>query len=149
MGVPRSIITIYYLICRPFLPNLRTVRLININKVIFYHILESPKFPLEQFLRDLISVRLIVIALYNNGTFVEVEIVFGAFGIRAEYRVLLETSFDEDDVTHWKWDKENRKKARFGATLATSLPKDSFRGLSPERYRYFSRGNKTVAGGFS
>ena len=77
MGVPRSIITIYYLICPPFLPNLWTVRLININKVIFYHILESPKFPLEQFLRDLISVRLIVIALYNNGTFVEVEIVFG------------------------------------------------------------------------
>ena len=152
LGVPRSIITIYYLICPPFLPNLRTVRFININKVIFYRTFEFPKFPLELFLRDFISVRLIVFALYNYGTFVEVEIVFGAFGItrsRAGYRVPLETSFDEDDVTHWKWGKENRKKARFGAILATSLPKDSFRGLSPEIYRNFSRGNKTVAGGSS
>ena len=57
-----------------------------------------------------------VIALYNYATFVEVEIVFWAFGIarfRAEYCVVSETKYD---VTHRKWNKENRKKARFGET---------------------------------
>ena len=79
-----------------------------------------------------------VIALYN--TFVEVEIVFWAFGIakfRAEYCVVSETKYD---VTHRKWGKENHKKARFGATLVTSLPKDRFRGLSPEIYRTLVEG---------
>ena len=44
---------------------------------------------------------------------------------------------------------ENRKEAKFGATMASSSLKDNFRGLSPEIYRNFSRGNKTVAGGSS
>ena len=43
------------------------------------------------------------IAFNKYGTCVETEIVFWAFGIdrfRAEYCVTLETTYDEDDVTH-------------------------------------------------
>lgn len=77
-------------------------------------------------------------AFNDYATFVEIEIVFWAFGIatyRAEYCVTLETIFDEDDVTHYKWEIENRKEARFGAILASSSLKDSFRGFSPEIYK--------------
>ena len=63
---------------------------------------------------------------------------------------LSKTTFDKDDVTHRvKWDKGNRKKARFGAILASSSLKDSFRGLSPEIYKNNRLGNRVVAGGFS
>jgi hypothetical protein len=70
----------------------------------FYRIFEFPKFHLELFLGDFMSVKFKTILLHKYATFVEIEIVFGAFGIirfRAEYRVPLETfPFDEDDVTH-------------------------------------------------
>ena len=53
----------------------------------------------------------------------------------AECGATLETTFDEDDVTHSRWHMENRKEAKFGAILASSPLKDSFRGLSPAIYR--------------
>ena len=78
--------------------------------------------------------------------------MFGAFGpsmCRAEYCVTLEATFGDIDITYEKWDMENRREARFGATLASSSLKDNFRGLSPEIYSDISRGNKTVVGGSS
>ena len=78
-------------------------------------------------------------AFNNYATFVKLEIMFWTYGIArfmAEYCIMLETQFEEDYATHKeKWDLENRKKTRFGAILASSPLKDSFRGLSPEIYR--------------
>ena len=108
-GIPRSIVIIiitiaYHLIYPPFLPDLRTVLLILISEVIFYRIFEFPKLAFEQSLCEFVCCRCcVVIDLYNYATFVEVEIMFGAFGIvrfRAEYCVTLETKIDKDDVTH-------------------------------------------------
>ena len=97
--VPRSIIftiiTSYHLICPPLLPDLRTVRLIRIRKVIFYRIFEFPKLLSEPILQE--SVWWVVIAIYNYATFMEVELVFWAFGIirfRAEYCMVSETKFN-------------------------------------------------------
>jgi hypothetical protein len=103
-----------------------------------YRMSEYPKLPLEPFFHDYTVVWRAVIGFNNYATCMEVEIMIWAFGIakfRAEYFVTLETTFDKDDVAHSKWDMENRKKARFGAILASSPLKDSFRGLSPEIYR--------------
>ena len=106
-GVPRSIIIIiiisYHLICPPFLPDLRTVRFIRISEVKFYCIFEFSKLPFEPFFRDETIPFPAVVAFNNYATYVEVEIMFGAFGIarfRAEYCVTLETTGDEHDVTH-------------------------------------------------
>jgi hypothetical protein len=51
---PSSIIIIisYHLICPPFLPDLRVVRLIHIIEVKFYRIFEFPKLLFEQIFRD-------------------------------------------------------------------------------------------------
>ena len=148
---PRSIINSYRSTCPPFPPDLWTVRTIRIRKI--YHALEYPKLPLEPFFRDYMFVSRAVIGFNNYATRVEKEIVSWAFGInkfRAVYFVTLETTFNEDDVVaHSKWDTENRKKARYGAILASSSLKDSFRGLSPEIYNNDRRGNGTVVGGSS
>jgi len=85
------------------LPDIWPVRLILISEVESYHTFEFPKFPSEPFFRDLIFVIRAVIAFNDYATYVEVEIVLWAFGIdrfRAEYCIILETIFDEDDVIH-------------------------------------------------
>ena len=103
-GVPRSttttIIVSYYLICPPFLPDRRTVRLILINEVKKSCIIKFPKLSFETSTCDSIFVCRAVIALNNYATFVEVEIMFWFFEIvryRAEYCVTLETTFNNNE----------------------------------------------------
>ena len=77
-GPRLAILISHNLVCPPFLPDLRAVRLIHINEAKFHRIFEFPKLAFELFFRDLILVSLAPAApaFNNNATFVEVEIMF-------------------------------------------------------------------------